>query len=400
MKSGRPRIAAVTTVVAGLAALMLAAGCVPKASLRQTDVMQQSGAVNMSAAELRARINEIGDRMAGHLGATADRIAAETQDPKVRRRAIGFKADAIPALYTAAFRADPLIAAVDVWALAFQIDEALGEGAWREAFGPQQPLAREGARALLADIDAEARAIAATPERYARGRARFEGWAKAHPIETSFSARASVVTQMAELRAAERDTFTAVGAASDTLENLSERLNIYANLLPRQARWQAEMLISDLEAQYEIKDTVGDVRSVTRRADDLLRQFPDLLSVSGPIREMVAEERLAVLDGVDDERRQTLEYMTGERLVILTAMREERVAALDAISRERVATLQEAEAMRKRAWEDAMRDTRRLVNETVMHVAVVVLVLMTAAALLGIVTYRLTLGSRARPIGA
>lgn len=397
MKSARPRIASRASIGAALFTVTLAAGCVPKASMRQTDVMQQSGAVAMSAVELRARINEVGDRMAGHLGATADRIAAETEDPAIRRRAIAFKADAIPALYTAAFRADPLIAAVDVWALAFQIEQALDEGAWRAAFGTEQALAREGARQLLADVDEEARAIAATPAAYARGRARFEGWARAHPIENSFSARASVVTQMAELRAAERDTFAAVGAASDTLENLSERLNIYANLLPRQARWQAEMLVSDLAAQYEIKDTLGDVRAVTRRADDLLRQFPDLLSESGPIRDMVAEERRAVLDSVDDERQQTLEYMTGERLAILTAMREERVAALDAISKERVATLQEAEAMRKRAWEEAMRDTRRLVNETVLHVAVVTLLLMTAAAMLGIVTYRLTLGSRARP---
>jgi hypothetical protein len=398
MNPARPRIAGRASIGAGLFTLTLATGCVPKTSLRQTDVMQQTG-VMMSAVELRARINQLGDRMAGRLGVTADRIAAETKDPKIRRRAIAFKADAIPALYTAAFRADPLIAAVDVWALAFQIDQALEDGAFRDAFGPQQAIARAGAQALVGDADAEIRTIAVRPEAYSRARARFENWARENPVEYAFSARASAATQMTKLRDEERDAFTAVGAASDTLENLSERLNIYLNLVPREVRWQAEMLVSDLEAQYEIKDTLGDVRAVTRRADDLLRQFPDLLSESGPIRDMVAAERRVVLDSVDYERRQTLEYMTGERLTILTAMREERVAALDAISRERVATLQEAEAMRKRAWEEAMRDTRRLVNETVLHVAVVTLVLMTAAAMLGVVTYRLTLGSRARPTG-
>ena len=63
----------------------------------------------------------------------ADRIRTETRDPAVRRRALAFKADAIPAVYTAAYRADPLVAAVDTWALAFQVREYVESGAGRDA---------------------------------------------------------------------------------------------------------------------------------------------------------------------------------------------------------------------------------------------------------------------------
>ena len=37
-----------------------------------------------------------------------------------------------------------------------------------------------------------------------------------------------------------------MGEASDTLENMSERLNTYVAHLPKQARWQAELLAAEM----------------------------------------------------------------------------------------------------------------------------------------------------------
>ena len=383
--------------IAAAVALVGTAACVPKASLRQTDVMRQSGAVSSSALELRARVNELADRLAGRIAETAGRIEAAAEDPAIRRGAVAFKADAIPALYTAAFRTDPLTGLVDVWVLAFQIDQFLTDGAGRDMFGPQQPLAREGARVLLAEADAAVQEIAAGPEAFARHRARFESWAREHPLESSFSTRASVTTLMAGLRAEERDAFAAVGAVTETVENLSERLNTYANLLPRQARWQAELLAADLAAQYDVEGLLSEVRAlggVAQRADDLMSQVPDLLGGSS-IPELVADERRAVLAGVGEERTLALEFMTEERLAVLAALRDERIAALEALRQERIATLQEAEALRKRAWDEAVGDMRQLVDYTLLRVALLVLLLMLAAATIGVVGYRLTLGRRA-----
>ncbi len=385
-------------IAAGLLVLTAATACVPKASLRQTDVMERSGAVTLSAAELRARVNDLADHLAGRIAETAGRIEAAADDPLIRRRALTFKADAIPALYTAAFRSDPLTALVDVWVYSFQIEQFVGEGAGRDVFGPQQPLAQEGARVLVAATDAAVQEIVASPAEYAKHRARFESWAREHPLESYFATRDSVATLMAGLRTEERDAFAAVGAASETIETVAERLNTYANLMPRQVRWQAEILAADLATQYDVAGFMAqmhDIGGSARRFDEFMIQVPELLGGSS-LPELVAKERREVLEGIAAERLAAIEFMTAERLAVLRAVHDERIEALEALRQERIATLLEAEAMRKRAWDDAAEDLRRLVDYTLLRVALLLSFLMVAAALVGVLGYRLTLGRHRR----
>src|SRR5262245_43531456 len=176
--------AVVVSLVVGLA-------CGPKTAGRQTDIMEQSGKVSVSAALLRARVNDLVERFAGRIELTADRIGAEATDDALRRQALILKVDAIPAVYTAGFRADPLAAAVDVWGFAFQFSQYMESGAGQNAFGPKQPLVQQCARDLLADADAVIKSIAIRPEHFDQARARVVRWAMTHPVEHAFSSRAS-----------------------------------------------------------------------------------------------------------------------------------------------------------------------------------------------------------------
>src|SRR5262249_3721469 len=144
--------------------LVVASACAPKTARRQTDIMEQSRKVGVTAAVLRSRVNDLVERFAGRIELTADRITGETTDDAIRRRALTLKVDAIPAVYTAGFRADPLAAAVDVWGFAFQFTQYMETGAGQNAFGPNQPLVQECARDLLTDADAVIKAIAIRPE--------------------------------------------------------------------------------------------------------------------------------------------------------------------------------------------------------------------------------------------
>jgi hypothetical protein len=53
----------------------------PNVARRQTDIMEKTGGVSLSAADLRARVNDLADRLASGLERTADRITTETRDP-------------------------------------------------------------------------------------------------------------------------------------------------------------------------------------------------------------------------------------------------------------------------------------------------------------------------------
>src|SRR5262245_44041657 len=311
--------------------LAVCAACAPVTSRRQTDIMAKTGKVSVSAEVLRLRLNDLVDRGADRIEQTADQIIAESKDAAVRRRALVAKVEVIPALYTAGFRADPLAAAMDVWGFAFQLEQYVESGAGRNAFGPQQPLALASARDLLADADAVIRAIAIQPEHFDAARIRVRGWAASNPIAGAFSSRASGAAVVADLRSDQRDVFVTVGAISDLIEDLSERLNAYAAHLPKQARWQAEILLTGMTGTHSVEGALDDLREVAgtaRRARALLEDVPNLLRTEG---DMLAAERRAILTNIDAQRLLTLEFMTAERRAVLAAAQEERVALVAAV---------------------------------------------------------------------
>src|SRR4029077_15963597 len=136
--------------------------------------------------------------------------------------------------------------------------------------GAEQSVATKCAHDILADTDAVVGSMVAGTEAFDHGRARAEDWAPQHPIGHSFASRASADVLMAELRSDEQSAFQAVGAVSDTIENLSERLNTYAELLPRQSRWQAELLIDEMAGDRSIEGALDDINTIgttARNAD-------------------------------------------------------------------------------------------------------------------------------------
>src|SRR5262245_22227723 len=260
---GDPRAASTRWTWIGVAvSFVLTTDCAPRTARRQTDIMEQSGKVSVSAAVLRGRVNDLVERFAGRIELTADQISAETHDGAVRRRALVLKIDAIPAAYAAGFRADPLAAVVDLWGFAFQFREYTESRTGQNGFGDMQPLVQACARDLLADADAVIRTIAIRPEHFEQARAKVETWARIHPVQYMFSARASGAALVADLRSDDRDVFLAVGTVSDVVENLSERVNSYAAQLPKQARWQAEILIGEMAAAYRVDAALVDFHDV------------------------------------------------------------------------------------------------------------------------------------------
>ena len=398
MKHGFEHGAFSIGTAAAVVGLAVGWACVPKTTHRQTDVMAKTGAITVSAPELRAMVNALADRFADQIEQTADQVAATAKDPAVRRRALVFKIDAVPAVYTAAYRADPLTSFVDVWALAFQIDHYLGDGAGRDAFGPGQGAFRDSARELVAEADVVGRR-AALSGAFDRARADVLGWAERNPVRYTFTSRPSCATFAAERRAEGRDAFVEIGAVSDTVEAVSERLNTYAALEPKLVRWQAELLLSDSMGERRFEKALGDVGalgSAARRAEALLAQSPDVAAATAAARAVLAEERRAVLDAVNAQRLATLEYATSERLAVLAALREERVATLVALRQERIEALHEVDAIKTRAVDTAVAGLKEVVDHAMWRFAMLGLFFLVAAAALGTVSYRLTAG-RHRP---
>jgi hypothetical protein len=375
-------------VTAGVAVAFLVGlgttACAPKVARRQTDIMENVGKVSVSGAVLRGRVNDLVDRFAGRIEETADRIDGETSTVAGRRRGVALKVDVIPAVYTAGYRADPLAAAIDVWVLAFQFDAYVNTGPARDAFGPRQDLVQATGRHMIEDADTVVRSIVIRPEHFDQARSRVEIWARAHPIAHTFGSRASSASVLAELRSDQQDAFQAVGSVSDTVENLSERLNTYAMQLPKQARWHSEILASELAAEMAaalaLDRTLGDVHDVgaaARSASEVLKDLSRLFDVE---REILETERRSVLAGIDQQRLESLGFVTAERHALVAAARDERLALVAALRQERIEAIAEVDAIKTRAIVASLAGLKDLVDYAFWRVAVLLASLVCLAA--------------------
>ena len=98
-------------------------------------------AVNANQARLRMR--SLVGPMCGEIERTADQIAAGTSDPAVRKAALRWKIDAVPALSAALFQPEPMTAVLDSWVFFNQMADFFETGVGREQLGDSAPVAVE-----------------------------------------------------------------------------------------------------------------------------------------------------------------------------------------------------------------------------------------------------------------
>lgn len=148
-----------------LAAWGLASACASTGAPRRSALQKEIGkAGGISATELRLRLYELPGRLGAIVETAADRIRAASSDPSVRHRALLWKADGIPAHYTAALRPDPLAGALDLWVFLYQSQLYFESGAGKDAFGAEQPVALAAVKEMLALAEQPAESLYADPE--------------------------------------------------------------------------------------------------------------------------------------------------------------------------------------------------------------------------------------------
>ena len=349
----------------------------------------------ISATELRLRLYELPQQLGGIVEVAADQIRVKSTDPAARRRALLWEADGIPALYAAALRPDPLAGALDLAVFVYQMEYYLEDGAGKDAFGPQQEIAVGAVQKMVKLTESTASSLYTDQAVYARRAAKLQEFARTHPIDGSFLARETAISELARFAPDESaGALAAVGTATDTLEDISLRLNAYITLLPKVTRWQAALATEDITGRDSLGATVDDLHAigvVARRADALLTDLPGAVrEAREPLMRLLDEQRDELLAAVERERLAMTGFITAEREAALAALGEERRAAMASISEERAAVLAGLDALTKRTIEDASVRGRGMARNVFWGA----LILIAASALLFAAAYRF---ARSRP---
>lgn len=383
-------------LLAGVLALPL--GCIK--APQQTGLAAQVKEVKVTATELRVRTHAHADRAMGAIQEAANLIIEQSDDPDIRRNALLWKMNGIPAFQKAAFHYDPLAAMIDVRVLTGQMIDFFETGAGKEVFGDWQYVALK----TMQEIEVDGRSMGAG---FADGKTLKEGspyimaWVTDHPIESLRFNRVSIIPLLAEVtKTRGRGAGAVMGSLDEGIGDLSDRLKIYADTMPNQARWQAELLIDDLLRSGELDRVLDDfgrlgelnasLEELTDPLGELAATAPELVEREREILlEALRQERRVLTGFVDGQRAATFEGIGAERQAVLAFAREERIAAIDQLHQERLDIMAELEELTGKVLDASVERTEKLIDHLFWRLAQLLGALVLVGALLVFVALRL-----------
>lgn len=271
-----------------------------------------------SQEQLADDLNAFASVFAGLVSTAAEEIAAGTDDPTIRRRALLFGLRLNPAVQDAAFASNPREGYVRVLTITVMLRYYLTTGDGRSLFGDAQQLAVSTAETLEAD----AYAIGArflTPSALRDVRGEVARLAERYPIQgTQFSlVRASQATQAVSSQGALYSVislplapFRALqgvdtgAAAIRDFNQTARRIGTIAASLPGELRGEMQLLLFDLEelravrqglAAFELAAASGE------RASLAMEQLPDDLraTLDVEVRALLAESQRPIAQAAD-----------------------------------------------------------------------------------------------------
>jgi hypothetical protein len=341
---------------------------------RQTNFMESSGEIDMSKRELQIRINEFAVHFAGEVELAADAITDGSSDPEARRQAILWKIHAVPEMHRAVFQNDPLAAAFDAWVFCIQMREYFETGAGSEAFGELQPIAIETSRRLETRMETLVKFIKTDDDDISAPKGRVTEFARAHPITNPVFVRDSAQATLSILTAQEQGTgLAAVGDINEIVQDLVDRITIWSEYAPRQARWQSELIFEDMPL-FIARERDAAMVAFSAQGEDIAQSALE-----------VADERmLMAFDEIAREREAIFGALQNEREIILAALRNERAIVLEAVREERIAAFAELDAIAQRsmgtAFTEGSANAAHLVNSLFWRIVLVIAVILIAFA--------------------
>lgn len=339
-RTGRPfcLLLIILTCIAG-------AACLPKSKPAKIDL--PDGRV-VEARQVRVWVYELTNRLAGRIETAANEIMESADDPEVRHMALEWKASGVPALQGASFNPDPIVALSDLWLFSVQLQDFFRSEKGRRRAGAHAELALETATQMEQDILDFIHDRGGTPEETGTTQL-IHDYAAANPIEHSIGTRPTAAMALTDrIPTGSIGAFAAVGTLVEGFADLSDRISIYGEHLPKQIRWQLEMLLYEMGLQKNDIDSIeADVARLGRAADHLV-EFSD--GVPALIEQQVATvvpelEKAVIAIDLANLQASVDDRVAGHLAIALAAVTREREAALDAVQQERIAALADAERM-------------------------------------------------------
>ncbi len=343
-------------------ALLATPGCVSTQS--ESTVAESLDSLGISNRGIREANIRVAYRYGLAVEQAADSIIMLATNQTVKANAYLWKIYCIPVIRQIYSQSDPVVSAFDGLAFSMQCREYFSTGIGRDRFGDQQQIALNAAKTIEHRLIEENRHYLTT--------ANFDSlivatsrWAAKNPLTNHVFERASFFSEMDELLARQDYSVgSAVGRMADDVDDLSGRLSLFAAQPPREARWQGEYLMTDLD----LKDRLASLDTSIAVLISTLESLEMGLRTGGLVVD------IASLRSLHSDLKAALELLSAERAVVTAD-----------VERMRIATLAAAEEAANRAVSGWMDRAEVILDRTLWKIGVFVAVGFAASA--GILLY-------------
>jgi hypothetical protein len=370
--------------------------------------------------QIRLRMRALVEPFTGEIEHSADEIAAGTSDISVKRAAIRWKIEGVPALRTALFQPNPFTTVLDTWVLLYQMANYFETGPGHAELGPAATNAVDTSLKMEDELNRIVSTFTVSHD-VTKVRVAAKKWALDHPIRYAIRDRETTLSRVTQQDLGVK--WTAVDAINEveiTADDLNRQIQIYSDHLFRQASWEAELLKLDLPTSEVFPLAQRAVKTSERAVHTIDALAPTIKSAAGAaataadaatkltsdVPALVASQRKAAVEAINEDLRKTLTFLHGERIASFEQINRESIAILQQLDRERMAAaaeLREIATNERAAFsQDIEQAGIRIVDHAAWRllqlVAIVLGCLFLAAVLFLFIVRRLFFSSR-RPQG-
>lgn len=350
------------TVFCSLVVLLLGCQQVPK---QQGMLEREALDTQLSAHQLRVMVNELVVHMADRIEIRADEILASEPTPDIRRKALLWKINGISSCFQAGTRPDPLASYLDVWILNRQMLQMFQAPPPTAHFGEWQPMIVSECHAFERRLQHISQTLGGNLRLGEEFVTRF---ATDFPLTSLYFDREPIASRYIEaIQEPDREMFQVIANLGEDVDELKKLSVLFAEHLPKQVRWEAQLLLVDTSqlgiVQQPLQDLATTAAAISQ-VSHLTNALPELVVRERQALEtMVTAERQATLRDVDRMRMDTVARMETERDIVLDAIRRERIATMDALSNERQAFSHELQSVTQDALQSTDAITRQRTDE-------------------------------------
>lgn len=348
------------------------AGCSTKAPTTST-AQATFGTADLPSRRVRIGADHTGARIMAGIEVTADSIIKVASDPDVRRNALAWKANAIPAVQTATHHPDPLVSFVDGWVFTVMMADYFESGRGSDLFGPQQPVATSAMRTLVDGIESDTRRVLeeAGNDDYQQFYDFVHAWAAEYPIENDLYLHRTAAVYAADvLGRQDVGGLQSLGTMEEMALDAQTMARAYLAYTFKTILWQVELMVEsmiDTTLITPLLDSV-DRMAITSTATRLLESTPD----------MIASERALILA----ETERMLEASLDRTFALVSAERALIMADVEAmIAREREIIFEELRALTPELVGQVEDTAISVVDHALMRLAIGIAVLVIVLGL-------------------